>query len=149
MILPRQAGNVAILANSLSTLARGRIARVRSMHSASRTPEGHYGRCPLCREFVCIEFSDPCGDAPCPCCGGLLWKKELRWPLVCEDQGLPLRGDRRVRPALVRRLRRFVGRIAGRLRDRKALANVAKRPAPPPLPPSPSASTMYDPWLDG
>lgn len=40
---------------------------------SSRTPEGYPNRCPLCGNVVCVEPSRPFGDAPCPCCGHLLW----------------------------------------------------------------------------
>jgi hypothetical protein len=40
---------------------------------SSRTPEGRPGRCPVCESVICIEPSAPAGDAPCPCCGQLLW----------------------------------------------------------------------------
>jgi acyl carrier protein len=40
---------------------------------SSRTPEGAFNRCPLCASEVCIEPSQPAGDAPCPNCGHLLW----------------------------------------------------------------------------
>jgi acyl carrier protein len=40
---------------------------------SSRTPEGQPNRCPVCGEEVCLEPSQPPGDAPCPRCGHLLW----------------------------------------------------------------------------
>jgi anti-sigma B factor antagonist len=40
---------------------------------SSRTPEGRPNACPVCGSLVRIEPSDPSGDAPCPCCGHLLW----------------------------------------------------------------------------
>lgn len=43
------------------------------MTISSRTPEGTPNRCPLCGQAVCIEPSQPFGDAPCPACGSLLW----------------------------------------------------------------------------
>src|SRR5262249_21925143 len=43
------------------------------MPIASRTPEGEPHYCPLCASAVCIEPSQPPGDAPCPKCGTLLW----------------------------------------------------------------------------
>jgi hypothetical protein len=43
------------------------------MEPASRTPEGESNRCPICGNEVRIEPSRPPGDAPCPCCGHLLW----------------------------------------------------------------------------
>lgn len=43
------------------------------MAISSRTPEGSANHCPVCDAFVCIEPSQPPGDAPCPHCGSLLW----------------------------------------------------------------------------
>src|SRR5687768_12365982 len=43
---------------------------------SSRTPEGVPNRCPVCQNLVCIEPSQPSGDAPCPNCGALLWFHE-------------------------------------------------------------------------
>jgi mannitol/fructose-specific phosphotransferase system IIA component len=40
---------------------------------ASHTPEGWANRCPVCGHDVHIEPTVPPGDAPCPCCGHLLW----------------------------------------------------------------------------
>ncbi len=40
---------------------------------SSRTPEGVPNHCPVCGNSVCIEPSQPPGDAPCPTCGTLLW----------------------------------------------------------------------------
>ena len=40
---------------------------------SSRTPEGLPNRCPVCKNAVCVEPSQPVGDAPCPVCGALLW----------------------------------------------------------------------------
>jgi acyl carrier protein len=40
---------------------------------SSRTPEGAFNHCPLCGADVCVEPSQPAGDAPCPKCGHLLW----------------------------------------------------------------------------
>lgn len=40
---------------------------------SSRTPEGEANQCPVCRAVICIEPSQPTGDAPCPHCGSLLW----------------------------------------------------------------------------
>ncbi len=133
---------VGYVRDSLPRLVRSR--RVEHPRPASRTPEGHYGRCPVCREFVCVEFSSPGGDAPCPCCGQLLWQAELRWPFVCEDQGLPLRGRALYppRPTLPRLVRSLVVRVARTLRARP-------RKSTPVEPARPSSSTMYDPWLDG
>ncbi len=135
--------SVEYVRNSLPRLGRWR--KVEHPRPASRTPEGRYGRCPVCGEFVCVAFSDPGGDAPCPCCGQLLWRAELRWPFGSEDQGLPLR-----RPPAWRRARRnyayalgtLVGRVARRL-------GISPRRPRPELPARPSGSAMYDPWVDG
>jgi hypothetical protein len=134
--------SVEYLPHSLPRLGRWR--KVERPRPASRTPEGRYGRCPVCNEFVCVEFSDPGGDAPCPCCGQLLWLAELRWPFVCEDQGLPLRGGQPVYPrrSLPRLVRSLVARVARRLRPRPRKSR-REQPA------RPSSSTMYDPWVDG
>jgi hypothetical protein len=43
------------------------------MTISSRTPEGAFGRCPLCGAAVRVEPSCLTGDAPCPRCGRLLW----------------------------------------------------------------------------
>ena len=142
MIVPKQAGNLAYLAGSSPRLRRAQ--RDRSHRAASRTPEGHYGRCPVCHEFVCVEFSSPAGDAPCPACGQLLWQRELRWPFATEDQGLPLR-DRG--PSLPRRIGRLVGRVARRLRIGPR-PSLPRRPGPAALPAPPPSSAMYDPWID-
>lgn len=43
------------------------------MLPSSKTPEGDRGRCPVCMAIVRIEPSSPTRDAPCPCCGSLIW----------------------------------------------------------------------------
>jgi acyl carrier protein len=40
---------------------------------SSRMPEGVPNHCPVCNSDLCIEPSQPSGDAPCPTCGTLLW----------------------------------------------------------------------------
>jgi acyl carrier protein len=40
---------------------------------SSRTPNGVPNHCPVCDATICIDPSDPPGDAPCPSCGTLLW----------------------------------------------------------------------------
>jgi acyl carrier protein len=40
---------------------------------SSRTPEGCPNYCPVCRKAICVEPSEPFGDATCPNCGTLLW----------------------------------------------------------------------------
>jgi hypothetical protein len=59
----------------LSDIARNRyfVGLVQVMEPASRTPEGESNRCPIYGNEVRIEPSRPPGDAPCPCCGHLLW----------------------------------------------------------------------------
>jgi len=51
------------------------------MLPSSRTPEGSPNRCPVCGNQVRIEPSTPPGDAPCPCCGHLLWFSPTSLPL--------------------------------------------------------------------
>ena len=146
MFVPKQAGNLAYLADSLTRLGKARPGPAH--RPSSRTPEGRYGRCPVCRDFVCVTFSDPVGDAPCPSCGQLLWLHELRWPFVCEDQGLPLRPPSSRRPRW--RAAFTVGKILGRVARRLGIGRPARRSsAVPTIPSPPSSSTMYDPWLDG
>ena len=48
------------------------------MMPSSRTPEGDRGQCPVCRAIVRIEPSSPTRDAPCPCCGSLIWFRRRR-----------------------------------------------------------------------
>src|SRR5262249_23325486 len=48
------------------------------MTISSRTPEGLPNRCPVCGADVCVEPSNPAGDAPCPECGQLLWLVDQR-----------------------------------------------------------------------
>lgn len=43
------------------------------MQPSSRTPEGEPNKCPICENANNIEPSGTHGDAPCPCCGHLLW----------------------------------------------------------------------------
>ncbi len=44
-----------------------------SISISSRTPEGVPNHCPVCDALICIDPSQPPGDAPCPNCGVLLW----------------------------------------------------------------------------
>jgi hypothetical protein len=46
------------------------------MQPASRTPEGWSNHCPVCGHDVTVDPTIPPGDAPCPCCGSLLWFSE-------------------------------------------------------------------------
>ena len=92
----------------------------------SRTPEGRYGQCPGCGTFVCVNFSEPSGDAPCPSCGRLLWLRELHWPFVCDDPSTPLHDSIARRPRTnTQRLGRVVEPLARRLRT------VPASPGPP------------------
>ncbi|NOX54519.1 MAG: hypothetical protein GXP27_08785 [Planctomycetes bacterium] len=43
------------------------------MTISSRTPDGAFGRCPVCQKALRMTPSEPAGDAPCPHCGVLLW----------------------------------------------------------------------------
>ena len=45
------------------------------MTIASRTPEGYPSHCPICGAEANIEYSEPIGDATCPSCGHLLWRR--------------------------------------------------------------------------
>lgn len=40
---------------------------------SSRTPDGPAGRCPVCGEVFCLNPSLGLSDAPCPCCGQLVF----------------------------------------------------------------------------
>jgi hypothetical protein len=50
---------------------------------SSRTPEGEDNCCPVCGQALRLEPSRPPGDAPCPCCGVLVWFADSvnEWPL--------------------------------------------------------------------
>lgn len=43
------------------------------MQTSPRTPEGRSNQCPFCNARVKLKPSTPTGEAPCPCCGSLLW----------------------------------------------------------------------------
>ena len=60
---------------------------------SSRTPEGTPNRCPLCGAAICVEPTQPPGDAPCPNCGTLLWFTKT-------PDGLLFFNDETVRPIL-------------------------------------------------
>lgn len=59
------------------------------MKPSSRTPEGRPNRCPTCGHKSRIEGSWPTEDAPCPCCGHLLWLPTLanRRILIADSDG--------------------------------------------------------------
>ena len=74
------------------------------MTISSRTPEGEANRCPLCGLAVRLEPSRPPGDAPCPCCGNLLWFGSIdgasdrkRGPHSEQGDTAPIRPHDRVR----------------------------------------------------
>ena len=46
------------------------------MQPASRAPDGWPNHCPVCGHDVTVDPTIPPGDAPCPCCGSLLWFSE-------------------------------------------------------------------------
>jgi acyl carrier protein len=56
-----------------------------SLPISSRTPEGVPNHCPICDTLVCIEPTEPPGDAPCPGCGTLLWFIETSAGMRCYD----------------------------------------------------------------
>ena len=58
---------------------------------SARTPGGVPNRCPLCGAPICVEPSEPPGDAPCPHCGALLWFTKMPDALLFWD-------DAEVRP---------------------------------------------------
>jgi acyl carrier protein len=47
--------------------------RIVAVTISSRTPDGVPNQCPICAVSICIQPSQPPGDAPCPNCGALLW----------------------------------------------------------------------------
>lgn len=49
------------------------VLRPATMNISTRTPDGHFAYCPVCGMDICIEPSQPPGDAPCPTCGSLIW----------------------------------------------------------------------------
>src|SRR5262245_17102642 len=62
---------------------------------SSRTPEGSPHRCPVCGKSVCVDPSNPAGDAPCPNCGHLLrWlRRKLSERLGVEPEDVQLRAS--------------------------------------------------------
>jgi anti-anti-sigma factor len=57
---------------------------------SSRTPEGTPNHCPVCGTHLRMEPSVPPGDAPCPCCGHLLW---FTWEDFGDVQVIKLTGN--------------------------------------------------------
>jgi hypothetical protein len=111
---------------------------------SSRTPEGQPGRCPICHASFRIEPSQPCGDAPCPCCGHLIF-----FVGRAGEHRLLARG-RAIRPTvrLVAELGQLVGRAAERVgrEVRATVRRVARRPS---RPQAPASNALWDPWVDG
>jgi hypothetical protein len=71
---------------------------------SSRTPEGEDNCCPVCGQALRLEPSRPPGDAPCPCCGVLVWFPHSvnEWPL----------------PSSATRGRSFIGRAGRKMKAR-------------------------------
>lgn len=58
------------LAQQLARLVPSPSERFDERKSAlPREATGCCGRCPSCREFICVERFDDAGEAPCPRCG--------------------------------------------------------------------------------
>lgn len=72
---------------------------------SSRTPEGRPNRCPVCGCELCIEPSQPAGDAPCPQCGVLLWFFDSTDGVHCYEASLI--------ESIRKRLASFVGEMLG------------------------------------
>lgn len=72
---------------------------------SSRTPDGRPNRCPVCDCELCIEPSQPAGDAPCPQCGVLLWFFDSREGHRCCEASLV--------ESIRNRLARYVGGVLG------------------------------------
>lgn len=118
--------------------------RITAPRVSSRTPEGRYGRCPLCRNFIAIEPSEPFGDAPCPCCGHLICSIDPLWPVGPGDPPGARRKGTRMRPGptLGHRLGRAVA--SGIRRLRRAVRATRGSAAP-----TSHSGSVWDYWLDG
>jgi hypothetical protein len=81
---------------------------------SSRTPEGEDNCCPVCGNALRLEPSRPPGDAPCPCCGVLVW---FRAPAVDATPAQSRTGSRlttgRTRQGLGTKLRRALRSMVG------------------------------------
>jgi len=88
------------------------------MLPSSRTPEGDRGRCPVCHAIVRIEPSSPTRDAPCPCCGSLIWfrrRRKVKRVVVSRAVTLP---SIAVRPRLAGSIKAMLQNSILRLRPR-------------------------------
>ena len=66
---------------------------------------------PVCATHIRLEPSRPAGDAPCPCCGHLLWFIEVGEQQYCVDS----RSASSVRERLVSVFAKHLGRSAAEL----------------------------------
>ncbi len=83
---PQQNGYVLENACALSWSRRRSIGRETMSNTiSSRTPEVSPNTCPICHNRICIEPSQPSGDAPCPNCGALLWFIGTKNDIRCYD----------------------------------------------------------------
>ncbi len=112
---------------------------------SSRTPEGRSGRCPVCRNRVCIEPSSPTGDAPCPSCGHLIFFVGRRRPIRhsgAREVGQTLRKSTRRLAGLVENVaRRAVRAVRDALQVQKQDSGTQEAPKGSP--------GVRDRWLDG
>jgi len=86
---------------------------------SSRTPEGAPNTCPVCGAEVRLQPSQPFGDAPCPCCGHLLWFINLNGVTRYMEWEAAVSTRERVMESLVRML----GIERHKLADNPALAS--------------------------
>jgi hypothetical protein len=74
---------------------------------SSRTPEGEDNHCPVCDNVLRLEPSRPPGDAPCPCCGVLVWFpahaiERPSEPALAGGRSMIRRAGRKIRASLAR-----------------------------------------------
>ena len=99
-------------------------------------------RCFVCRRWVWVEPSDPVGDAPCPCCGTLLWPWHGR--AHRSAAALLQHPARRLGAAL----RKAWRRVRAPRHAARAGARTAKTPSSAPAPGA-QPTGVWDAWLDG
>ena len=95
-------GRVVARVNALGY--RRIVVQERDMLISSRTPEGEDNRCQVCGQALRLEPSRPPGDAPCPCCGVLIW--------------FPHSVDERPLPSAATSGRSFIGRAGRKMKAR-------------------------------